>query len=269
MVSCSLKALTTLFTVASKCCHQTGTKVVLHLWNSLRPEVHYHYIKKLKNKSIKTTEQICIDVLEMFGVYLHCRCFKCSNAERTTVAADRNFGSCRIWTCDRSVTGCLFVVKKGSVALIHRKERNKIRSWTHFLTLINYKKTVRKQRLKHCFFVLHVKYTPYVQSVPGIQQSETTTLYHRSIYLSSENRIKIWFLLSYTSILHVSSLYVSALSQLTYYFFLNVPYKKGCWHAHSLPHSLSVESADSEVPEPQMDRVLWVNIIHLYMAFRF
>lgn len=114
----------------------------------------------------------------------------------------------------------------------------------------------------------------------GIQQStrQKTTWYHRSIYLShsSENRIKIRSFLSYTSILHVSSLYVSALSQLTYYYFssiLNIPYKKGCWHAHSLPHSLSVEPADSKVPELQMEPVwqggLWGLIFLGHMTVQF
>lgn len=31
--------------------------------------------------------------------------------------------------------------------------------------------------------------------------------------------------------------------------------QKVCWHAHSLPHSLSIKPADSEVPELQMERV--------------
>lgn len=88
----------------------------------------------------------------------------------------------------------------------------------------------------------------------GTVLQEFKKMYRCIIYLfhSSENRIKMGSSPSYTSIRHESTLNISALSQLISFivFIFKVPYKKkkkkkSCWHAHSLPHSLSVEPTDS------------------------
>lgn len=112
------------------------------------------------------------------------------NAERATVAVDGNFGS-------YSVTGVLLTTRKKSNTNTQNLCIQIKNSWS-----IIKKKTVspltKAETLLLCFFFLsfHVKYTPYVQRNPGAptvhQPEKTTTLYHRSIYLShsSENRTK-------------------------------------------------------------------------------
>lgn len=125
----------------------------------------------------------------MFGWYLHCRFlhfkFKCRASNR----------GCwwKLWLL---LSYRSFVNNKKKIQNKHSKSL-----YPNQKQLINYKKKTvgpltKAETLLLCFFFLsfHVKYTPYVQRNPGAptvhQPEKTTTLYHRSIYLShsSENR---------------------------------------------------------------------------------
>lgn len=109
------------------------------------------------------------------------------NAERATVAVDGNFGS-------YSVTGVLLTTRKKSKTNTQNLCIQIKNSWS--IIKKNSGSVNKGWNIVVVFFFLsfHVKYTPYVQRNPGAptvhQPEKTTTLYHRSIYLShsSENR---------------------------------------------------------------------------------
>lgn len=111
------------------------------------------------------------------------------NAERATVAVDGNFGS-------YSVTGVLLTTRKKSKTNTQNLCIQIKNSWS--IIKKNSESVNKGWNIVVVFFFLsfHVKYTPYVQRNPGAptvhQPEKTTTLYHRSIYLShsSENRTK-------------------------------------------------------------------------------
>lgn len=97
-------------------------------------------------------------------------------------------------------------------------------------------------------FSLHVKYTPYVQRVVGSDvlraetKTKTATSFHRRVSLrrSSENRIGVRSFLSYTNVLHVSSLLRIITAVL--FSIVNVPYKKKVVDMHILSLTVSASS---------------------------
>lgn len=231
----------------------------------------------------------------LLGIYIAGVEFNwCSNAERTTVAADGNFGSCRIQTWSAAGLFCWLTV----ITVLHRSSRKKSKTNTQTLVLksktgaelivwhwsiIKNSESVNKGwNIVFVFFFnvvffsfMHVKYTPYVRRVPGnptVHQAEkqhcTVAAFLRLILLKigfrydSSRRTQASFMHR-----HV---YVSALSRLTYYYFisiLNVPYKKRLLTCTFSPSQSTVcrpRAADGA----SLAGGLWENNYLLLFAFR-